>query len=730
MRRLALAAVLVVSGVSCLHAAEGSISRKETLEIMQKVADWQLANPSKHPKTDWTQGALYAGMMAMGDLSAVSKYRDAMIATGRANQWKPGPKVYHADDHCVGQMYCELYSLYRDPVMLDQLKERFDYILANPSKGRVEDRIKAEGIPAGIMRWWWCDALFMGPPALIRFYAATGDRKYLDFMIKEWWATSDYLYDKDEHLYFRDNSYFQKKEINGKKVFWSRGNGWVMGGLVRVLQVLPSDHPDRPKFAEQFKEMADKLVTCQQADGLWRSSLLDPESYPNPETSGSGFFCYAIAWGINQGVLDRARFEPVVKKAWAGLTGCVAEDGKLTHVQPIGADPRKFDTQATETYGVGAFLLAVSEMYRMQLLAEVPNTLVSVMNDADKYRTQETVEISMETLKVKLPKVTAENVAVMDSCAGRWILSQVLDENGDGQGDKLIFQSDFLPKQKKSFVVYAGIDRSKLPAPTLKTTARFVPERADDFAWENDRIAFRIYGPALLKQDGPTKMGSGIDIWCKHVREPLVDEMYKGNAYHADNGRGVDCYKVGTGRGCGGVAVWAQDKMWSAKCFDKWRVVTPGPIRAVFELAYGDWDAAGRKVSEVKKVSIDLGSNLNRIESTFKADGDEDLSIAAGLIIHKDGETNDGNGWATVWEQTDGKDNGMLGLGLVLPGGELKKTSDHMLMVSKVKPGQPLVYYVGAGWSKGLDFKDKQSWTTYVKDFSERLRTPLRVEVQ
>jgi len=221
-------------------------------------------------------------------------------------------------------------------------------------------------------------------------------------MIQEWWASSDFLFDKEEQHYFRDKSYFAKKEANGKKVFWSRGNGWVMGGLVRVLQVLPSDHPERKRFVEQFQQMAAKLVACQQPDGLWRSSLLDPESYPNSETSGSGFYCYALTWGINQGLLDRAKFEPVITKAWAGLVGCVAEDGKLTHVQPIGGSPKTFDTNRSEIYGVGGFLLAGSEMYRMQLLHDVPNTTVSVKSDLDQLRTQETVEIPMAALKAKL----------------------------------------------------------------------------------------------------------------------------------------------------------------------------------------------------------------------------------------------------------------------------------------------------------------------------------------
>jgi unsaturated rhamnogalacturonyl hydrolase len=456
----------LLSAMPAFSAADGPKPKRDaTLEIMQKAANWQLANPFKHPLTDWTSGALDAGMMALGDLSADPKYRAAMMSAGRTTQWKPGQRIYHADDYCVGQMYCEMYSHYHDPAMIAPLRERFDYILANPSKGKVEEKMKAEGIPAGIMRWWWCDALFMGPPAWAQLYAVTGEKKYLDFMIREWWATSDFLFDKEERLYFRDNSYFTKKETNGKKIFWSRGNGWVMGGLVRVLQALPSDHPQRQRFVEQFQQMSEKLIACQQADGLWRSSLLDPESYPNPETSGSGFFCYALAWGVNQGLLDRAQFEPVIHKAWAGLVGCVAEDGKLTHVQPIGADPKKFDPNLSETYGVGAFLLAGSELYRMQLLEKVPNTTMSVSNDMDHLHAQKTVEISIMDLKAKLPGVTAENVAVMDGVAARWITSQAVDENGDGQPDKLLFQSDFLPKQKKSFVIFAGIDRAKLPAP-------------------------------------------------------------------------------------------------------------------------------------------------------------------------------------------------------------------------------------------------------------------------
>jgi rhamnogalacturonyl hydrolase YesR len=219
--------------------------------------------------------------------------------------------------------------------------------------------------PKSQERWAWCDALFMAPPAWARMWKATGDRRYLDFAVDEWWFTSAYLYDKEEHLYFRDSTLFERREANGKKIFWSRGNGWVMGGLVRMLELLPADHPARPRFEQQFREMADKIITLQQADGFWRASLLAPEHYPMQETSGTGFYTYALAYGINRGLLPREKFESSVRRGWAALASCVNADGKLTHVQPVGFTPVTFEADHSEPFGVGAFLLAGSEINKL-----------------------------------------------------------------------------------------------------------------------------------------------------------------------------------------------------------------------------------------------------------------------------------------------------------------------------------------------------------------------------
>jgi len=332
----------------------------EVLAQMEHVADWQLAHPAREAVTDWVQGAGYAGMMALAEISASPRFHDAMVKMGTGTQWKPGTRVYHADDTCVGQTYLELFLRDKDLAMIAPLRARFDAILASPPGDDLDFTH-----PEHNRNWSWCDSLFMAPPAWVRLAAATGEAKYADFAVAGWWKTSDFLYDKAEHLFFRDSTYFKKTEANGRKVFWSRGNGWVMGGLVRMLQFLPANHPARSRFENQLREMAAAIQACQQPDGFWRASLLDPASFPAKETSGTGFYTFALAWGINQGLLDRPTYGPAVLAGWRALTESVQSDGKLIHVQPVGADPKKFDENATEPYGVGAFLLAGREIYRM-----------------------------------------------------------------------------------------------------------------------------------------------------------------------------------------------------------------------------------------------------------------------------------------------------------------------------------------------------------------------------
>jgi rhamnogalacturonyl hydrolase YesR len=370
--------------------AQSAQAADQTPDLFKKAFDWQIAAlpTQKVAKNDisngWIRAPFYVGVMAAYRATHDSQYLDAMMKLADENKWElathkdvPGgttvpsiwsttqaaveagivekgkPFLRHADDLAMGQLYLELFFEKHDPKMIEATKRRVDTIMAKAPIGRDD--------------WWWCDSLFMAPPTLARLSAATGDSKYIEFMDKQWWDTTDFLFDKDEHLYFRDRSYFHKKEKNGKKVFWSRGNGWVMGGIVRVLEYMPKDFPSRPKYVALLNEMSERLATLQQADGFWRASLLDPEAYPGGETSGTGFYCYAMAWGINEGLLPREKYLPVVQKAWAALQTTVQDNGEVGWVQPVGAAPAAIKAKNTAQYGVGALLLAGSEMMRLNV---------------------------------------------------------------------------------------------------------------------------------------------------------------------------------------------------------------------------------------------------------------------------------------------------------------------------------------------------------------------------
>jgi unsaturated rhamnogalacturonyl hydrolase len=329
------------------------LDRRDLAKAMKLVADWQLTRLPSEPQVDWTWAALYTGFMAVPDSVAGDKYKDAMLKVANGLNWQPGPRVMHADDQAVGQMYLEQYMLHKDAKMTAAVRARLDTEIATHDPTDPQRPL-----------WWWCDALFMAPPVFADMFAVTGDKKYLTFMDREWDITTAFLYDRSKHLYFRDANYLDKHEKNGEPLFWSRGNGWVMGGIVRVLTQLPADSPLRPKYIALLKEMSAEMLSIQGKDGLWRPGLLDADAYPLPEISGSAFITYALAYGVNEGILDRATYWPAVEKAWAGMLTHVYADGRLGSIQPVGAAPGEFTETTSYVYGVGAYLLAGSEIYR------------------------------------------------------------------------------------------------------------------------------------------------------------------------------------------------------------------------------------------------------------------------------------------------------------------------------------------------------------------------------
>ncbi len=352
----------------------GIFSRESILSAMEGAFDWQIDDivyEAPLPDggfqdvsdTEWVRGAFFSGVMAAYNATENPEYLEAALEISERNGWQPGPRPRHADDFCIAQTYAGLYVIDPQPQRISATVARFDEMITDPRPGPEVGWAEDDN-------WSWCDALFMAPPTMALVAEATGDLRYLDLMNTMWWETYAYLYDPEEHLWYRDGRYVIQTDgsgprtPSGQKIFWSRGNGWVFAGLALVLEHMPTDYPERPRYEALFRDMAATLIRIQGEDGLWRSSLLDPDEYPIPESSGSGFFVYGLAWGLNNGVLDSATYQEAVREGWRGLNWALQPSGKLGWVQQIGYDPRSVTADDSMEYGTGAFLLAGSEMLK------------------------------------------------------------------------------------------------------------------------------------------------------------------------------------------------------------------------------------------------------------------------------------------------------------------------------------------------------------------------------
>jgi rhamnogalacturonyl hydrolase YesR len=373
---LAAAALLgVIFGVVLASNAQAAAlpAPPQILAVAEKVADWQIAHredfshiPNAGRETrssrDWQQGAFYVGLTELADRSAEARFREAVITNGVRNDWRLGDRPFHADDQIIGQSYLWAASHGAPAEATAALRQRLEAIVAANPQGALSFEI-----PGGCQqRWCWSDALFMAPPTWLRAAKSMNTPAMADYAHREFKATTDFLFDPDEHLYYRDSRFFTRRDENGKKLFWSRGNGWAFAGLARIIQTLPAEDPHRAYYVGLFRQMAAKLKTIQKPDGYWSPSLLaDPEKTP-AESSGTGFFTYGLAWGINAGLLDRKEYLPAVEKGWAALTRAVHPDGKLGWVQQVSDRPDAVAYEDTQFYGVGAFLLAASAVYDLQ----------------------------------------------------------------------------------------------------------------------------------------------------------------------------------------------------------------------------------------------------------------------------------------------------------------------------------------------------------------------------
>ncbi|MES2861639.1 MAG: glycoside hydrolase family 88 protein [Pseudomonadota bacterium] len=367
-----LSAVLTVA-ISGPAAAATAVVNQSVLDQARRVADWQLAHMDDfayvstfrdhtEDPIDWIQATFWAGLTDLADVTGDDRYADAISRHGEAAGWGFGERPRHADADAIGHAWVwaagKVEGAERER-RLSPIRARFDAVLAAPSDvAMIFD--EGRGERACQVRWCWSDAVFMAPPVWAALSKLTGAPAYWRHADHELTATIDALYDQDDHLFYRDSRFVGRPGASGRKVFWSRGNGWSYAGLAKVIEVLPADDPSRARYIATFQAMSERLRGLQGSEGYWPVSLLDPGG--PPETSGTGFFVYGMAWGVNHGVLDADTYGPTIQSGWAALDRAVQPDGRLGWVQQVGYAPDQVAAADTQLYGVGALLMAASEV--------------------------------------------------------------------------------------------------------------------------------------------------------------------------------------------------------------------------------------------------------------------------------------------------------------------------------------------------------------------------------
>ena len=358
-------------------------------------------------------------------------------------------------------------------------------------------------------------------------------------------------------------------------------------------------------------------------------------------------------------------------------------------------------------------------------------TRLAVTNALDRPRAGETVAVPSGTAS-GLSAGELAKVAVVDEATGKAVLSQAVDSDGDGKHDPLVFQADYAPRETRRYVLKPG-ERAACRKEDFRVYGRFARERYDDFLWENDKVAHRMYGPALETWQAEPLTSSTVDVWCKRTSRLVVNDWLMVDDYHHDTGEGADFYSAGKSRGGGGSGVWKDGRLFVSRNFRQSRVLAAGPVRLVFELTYEAWDAGGAKVSEVKRVTLDAGSRFNRFESFYTVDGGAAVAHAAGLKMAAGAALKFEKAAGTVrsWEPIKG-DAGNLGLALVVDPASLAdvvEADGNVLAVAKPSASRPAVHWAGSAWDRGGEVKGAEEWDRAVADFAERVRSPLKVEV-
>ena len=364
--------------------------------------------------------------------------------------------------------------------------------------------------------------------------------------------------------------------------------------------------------------------------------------------------------------------------------------------------------------------------------ATAPGAAVTITNTLDLARPSETIVLARAAIRKAMPVEDLRTVHVTDDASGKEIIAQSIDLNDDGMFDEVVFQADIAPSATRSFSLSVG-PRQTYTRDQFKAYGRFVRERRDDFAWENDRVAHRMYGKALETWAQEPLTSSSVDVWFKRTRRLVINDWYMADDYHRDNGEGADLYSAGRSRGCGGNGIWDAGKLYTSANFIDSKALANGPIRVMFELMYPAFDAAGSRVTEIKRITLDAGHNLNRFESRYAGAPAAPKMQAAGIKKAPGSQVaqDKARGVLRTWEPVKA-DGSNFGCGVVVDPARLTEFAEldgNVLAVTTMSAGSDVTYYAGSGWDRSGDFKTVEDWDRYLGQAAQRIRTPPAVSV-
>ena len=805
MKKYAFLSVLLmfvsISSVSALaRKKRPDPNPPSTIEIITKVNDYWQSNHSPKVRSFWDEAAYHTGNMEAYRLLGKARWLAYSDEWARHNKWmgaqeKDASKwkyknygegqdyVLFGDWQICFQTYLDLYAMNPDPYKIARAIEVMDYEVRSSETDF----------------WWWADALYMVMPVFTKMYKATGEVKYLDKLYANYKWADDLMYDKDEQLYYRDAKYIYPKvktACNDGKSFWARGDGWVLAGFAKVLADMPHDYKNRPIFVQRFRELAEGVARVQRPGGYWSRSMLCEDDAPGPETSGTAFFTYGMLWGVNNGYLDKATYAPVIEKAWKYLSETALQpDGSIGFVQPIGEKPdptKTVDAHSQAPFGTGAWLLAACEMVRYinaDPLVTIPEG--SPSGNSIYYHTPGTPTVSgpihggaaaytggaravrpidkghESFFYTEIKNPTKENISQVIEIATMEDLKKgncavarefiILDNDNNEvpyqithDGKVLVFCS-VRPESSISLSMIKGQPQDY----ELTCNGRIYPNRWDDLVWENDRCAWRLYGPGAHKN--MKNNAYGFDTFVKNTPHPIQDQLYhneltsygvnermkrdkspldwnevhRGYTYHRNHGAGMDAYTVGPTLGAGAPALITSliSKPSSLNLlyplyYEKAEILDNGPLRFTVRLEMAKQEHpsfTGGTGSGSLLITQDCGSHFARVEVTYEG-LTQPTPVCAGIVIHESNPNgyvlNQKEGFITYAEPLDHPEvmNGEHYLGIFMPKPSNAKRSTqsvlylplsekrsggigHAIIQTIYTPGQPFVYYTGSAWS-------------------------------